>query len=94
MNKIGIKILKSLDYEAFESFQYLLDYDFDYDMLEEYIKDEKIIELDIDDDEKEDREEDIEALLAILGAFDREKIAYELYMFEKNWERIELGQVR
>jgi len=93
MNKIGIKILKSLDYEAFESFQYLLDYDFEYDMLEEYIKDKKIIELDIDEDDKEDREEDIEALRAILGVFDREEIAYELYIFEKDWERRTLGTV-
>jgi hypothetical protein len=89
MKKIGIKILKELSYETFESFQYLLDYDFEYDDVVEYVKEQRVIELDIEDEDKEDRVEDIEVLTALLLEFDKDEVEYELYIFDTKWERIE-----
>ena len=91
MDKIGIKFLNMLTYEDFESFQYLLDYDFDYDNLHEYVEAEKVIELDIEEDE--DREEDLEALAVLLSEFDRKEIGYELYNFSEKWELKELSEL-
>ena len=93
MKKIGIKILKELSYEAFESFQYLLDYDFEYDDIEEYVKEKRVIELDIEDEDKEDRVEDIEVLKALLAEFDKDEVEYELYMLEEEWNNVEIDMV-
>ena len=92
MNKIGIKITNALNYEQFESFQYLLEYDFEYEDMEEHIENKKIVELDIDD-EKEDRAEDIEALHSLLLVFDRDEIDYELYILKEEWMAIELNEI-
>jgi len=91
MKKIGIKFLENLEYEQFESFQYLLDFDFEYDDLVDSIVDKKVIELDIEDDDEEDRVEDIEVLAELLKAFDEAETRYELYVFEDEWkmEKIE-----
>jgi hypothetical protein len=88
MDKIGIKILDNLSYEEFESFQYLLDYDFEYDNMLEHIEEHKVISLDIEEDE--DRIEDLEALHALLAEFDRKEIKYELYSFLDKWKTKEL----
>ena len=93
MRKIGIKIVNPLNYEQFESFQYLLEYDFEYEDIESYIEEKKIIELDIDEDDVEDRAEDIEALQALLFAFDSDKIEYQLYIFEELWEERKINQI-
>ena len=84
MKKIGIKFEKLLDYESFEPLQYWLDYDFEYEDLEEHLNNNKIIELELEEDE--DREEDIEMLQAFLKRFDRDKIAYELFVFDGKWD--------
>ncbi len=90
MNKIGIKILDQIDYEQFESIQYLLDYDFDYDDMERSIEEQKVIELDI---EEEDRDEDLEVLYELLAEFDNDGLKYELYLFDVEWEKRELTQI-
>lgn len=90
MNKIGIKILDKISYEQFESFQYLLDYEFEYDDMESSIKEQKIIELDIDE---EDRAEDLEVLHALLLGFDGDEVKYELYLFDGEWERRAFGEI-
>ena len=87
MQKIGIKFLENLEYEAFESFQYLLDFDFEYDDLADAVVNQEVIELDIDDDEKEDREEDLEVLGELLSTFDEQAIRYELYVFKDEWKK-------
>jgi hypothetical protein len=91
MDKIGIKILDTLSYEDFESFQYLLDYDFDYEDMMEYIENQKVIELDIEEDE--DRAEDLEALAVLLADFDTKKIKYELYSFSDEWRYKKLSEI-
>jgi hypothetical protein len=91
MDKIGIKILDTLSYEDFESFQYLLDYDFDYEDMMEYIENQKVIELDIEEDE--DRAEDLEALAVLLADFDTKKIKYELYSFSNEWRYKKLSEL-
>ena len=91
MDKIGIKFLNMFSYEDFESFQYLLDYDFEYDDLNEYVEEKKIIELDIEEDE--DREEDLEALKVLLAEFDSKEIKYELYSLAEEWELKNLAQI-
>jgi len=83
MKKIGIKFLAPLDYESFESFQYLLEYDFDYDDLEVAIMDQAIIPLDMD--EEEDRADDLEVLKTLLEAYDSDQEQYELYLFDQAW---------
>ena len=93
MKKIGIKLLRELSYEEFESFQYLLDYDFEYEDIEENVNTSSIIELDIEDDDEEDRAEDIEALMALLLGFDMSKVGYELYKLDKEWEKVEVSEV-
>ena len=93
MKKIGIKILKTLSYEEFESLQYLLDYEMDYDDLDCYIEDREIVALDIEDEDLDDRAEDIEVLHALLVEFDRLEIPYELYLFEKEWQSVEISQL-
>ena len=87
MQKIGIKFLENLEYEAFESFQYLLDFDFEYDDLADAVVNQEVIELDIDDDEKEDREEDLEVLGELLSTFDEQEIRYELYILDNGWKK-------
>lgn len=81
INKIGIKFLEKISYEQFESFQYLLHYDFEYEDIEQHILEDKIIELDID--EEEDREEDLEVLEALLAQFDSDEVKYEMFNFIK-----------
>jgi len=93
MNKIGIKFLDSMTFEQFESLQYLLTYSFEYEDLNSYISEEKIIELDIDDEEVEDREDDLLVLESFLMEFDNQKIRYELYAYDNEWERKELNQL-
>ena len=91
MNKIGIKILEELRYEQFEALQYLLDFDFEYEDMLEHIAEQKVIELDIEEDE--DRAEDLEALKAVVAEFDIEALKYELYSFSTLWEQKELTQL-
>jgi hypothetical protein len=86
MQKIGIKFLENLENEIFESFQYLLDFDFEYDDLADAIVDKKVIELDIDED-AEDRTEDLEVLAELLKEFDEQEINYELYILEDEWKK-------
>ncbi len=93
MKKVGIKFLQNIEYEPFESFQYLLDYDFDYFDLEEYVYKGKILELDLEDEDKEDRVEDIEVLNELLGEFDKQGIEYELFVFDNGWRKEELKNI-
>jgi len=93
MKKIGIKFLENLEYEQFESFQYLLDFDFEYDDLVDAIVDQKVVELDIEDDEVEDRAEDIEVLTELLKSFDEQETKYELYVLEDEWKREDLKNI-
>ena len=92
MQKIGIKFLENLEYEVFESFQYLLDFDFEYDDLADSVVNKKEIELDIDED-AEDRVEDLEVLAELLKEFDEQGIKYELYVLEAEWKREELANI-
>jgi hypothetical protein len=91
MKKIGIKFLQTLSYEQFESFQYLLEYDFEYENMEEAIKEQKVIPLDMD--EEEDYADDIEVLNALLVEFDGESIGYELYVWDGEWKSSSLGEI-
>ena len=91
MNKIGIKFEKLLDYERFEPLQYWLDYDFEYEDLEAYVEEKKIIELELEEDE--DRVEDIEMLQAFLEKFEKDEIAYELFVMNEDWEKKELKSI-
>ena len=84
MNKIGIKILENISYEQFERFEYLLHFDFEYDDMENHVEEQKIIELDIEEDE--DREEDLEVLEALLAELDG-TLKYELYSFDTEWKQ-------
>ena len=93
MKRIGIKFLENLEYEQFESFQYLLEFDFEYDDLVDCIIDKKVIELDIDDDEEEDRAEDIEVLTELLKAFDLKETKYEMFVFENEWKIEDLKNI-
>ena len=80
MDKIGIKFLEKISYEQFESLGYLLHYDFEYEDIESYIEEQKVIELDID--EEEDREDDLEVLRVLLAEFDSENIRYEIFNYK------------
>jgi len=91
MKKIGIKFEKTLDYERFEPLQYWLDYDFEYEDLEEYIEEKKIIELQLEEDE--DRAEDIEMLQAFLEKFDKDEIVYELFVMNSEWEEEKITNI-
>ncbi len=93
MDKVGIKFHKLIDYEYYEPLQYWLDYDFEYEDLEEYIEQNKIIELELEEDE--DREEDIEMLQTFLEKLAHEKIAYKLFRLNntKEWEETKLKQI-
>ena len=91
MDKIGIKILVNIDYEQFERFEYLLDYDFEYEDMISAIENEEVIELDIEEDE--DRETDIEALKELLQELDKNHLNYELYAFSEMWELKNLAQI-
>ena len=90
MNKIGIKILENISYEQFERFEYLLHFDFEYDDMENHVEEQKVIELDIEEDE--DREEDLEVLEALLAELDG-TLKYELYSFDKEWKQKELSEL-
>jgi len=85
MKKIGIRFEKHLDFDIFDSFQYLLDFDVDYDELMEEIDEKKIIELDIDCDESEDRADDLEVLEALLAELREKENGYELFIFDEEW---------
>ena len=91
MKKVGIKFLQNIEYEPFESFQYLLDYDFDYFDLEEYVDKGEILELKLEDEE--DRADDIEVLNELLEEFDKQDIKYELFVFEDEWKREDLKNI-
>ena len=93
MKKVGIKFLHHIEYEPFESFQYLLDYDFDYFDLEELVEKGKILELDLEDEDEEDRADDIEVLNEFLEEFDKQDIKYELFVFEDEWRREDLKNI-
>ena len=92
MNKIGIKMNDVLDYEQFENFQYVLDYDFEYDELLELIREQRVIKLDIDNDE--DRAEDIEVLKELLLELDNQNIRYQLYAFNEEWREQKLSELK
>jgi len=92
VKKVGIRFLHHIEYEPFESFQYLLDYDFDYFDLEEAIEKGEILELDLEED-KEDRAEDIEVLNELLKEFDKQGIEYELFVFDNGWRREDLKNI-
>jgi len=92
MKKIGIKFLDNLEFEVFESFQYLLDFDFEYDDLVDAVIAKEVIQLDIEEDE--DRAEDIEALVELLKRLDEEEIKYELFVEENDeWKREDLKNI-
>jgi len=91
MKKIGIKFLQILSYEQFESFQYLLEYDFEYENMKEAIKEQKVIPLDME--EEEDYADDIEVLNALLVEFDGEEIEYELYVWDGEWRGCKLSEL-
>jgi superfamily I DNA/RNA helicase len=91
MQKIGIKFEKLLDYERFEPLQYWLDYEFEYEDLEAYIEEKKVIKLEFEEDE--DRAEDIEMLQAYLNKFDKDEIVYELFVMNDEWEKEELKNI-
>ena len=93
MKKVGIRFLQNIEYEPFESFQYLLDYDFDYFDLEESVEKGEILELDLEEDDEEDRADDIEVLNEFLGEFDKQDIKYELFVFDDGWRREELKNI-
>ena len=57
----------------------------------EYIENQKVIELDIEEDE--DRAEDLEALAVLLADFDTKKIKYELYSFSDEWRYKKLSEI-
>ena len=85
MQKIGIKFEKVLDYERYESLQYWLKHDFEYEDLDAYVEKKEIIELELEEDE--DREEDILMLQTFLEKFDKNEIVYELFVFNEKWEK-------
>jgi hypothetical protein len=91
MKKIGIKFEKLLDYERFEPLQYWLDYDFEFEDLEEHIEAKKVIKLEFEEDE--DRAEDIEMLQVFLEKFDNDEIVYELFVMNDEWEKEELKNI-
>ena len=93
MKKVGIKFLQPLSYEQFESFQYLFEFEFDFDDMDDAIKDGQIIPLDMDDDDEEDYLEDLEVLHVVLIQFEREEIAYELYLWEREWRGCQLAEL-
>ena len=88
MNKIGIKILSNLDFDQFEALEYWLDFDFEYDDMVNFIAEQKIITLDMEEDE--DREEDVAMLQKFLTDFATEKVEYETFTFNEEWEKVEL----
>ena len=87
MQKIGIKFEKVLAYDSFEPLQHWLDFDFEYEDLEEYIEQKKVIELEIEEDE--DREEDMKMLKVFLEKFNKDEISYELFVMNDEWVKIE-----
>ena len=93
MKKVGIKFLQYIEYEPFESFQYLLDYDYDYFDLEESVEKGEILELDLEEDDEEDRADDIEVLNEFLGEFDKQEIKYELFVFDDEWRKEDLKNI-
>ena len=91
MNKIGIKFEKVLDYEHFEPLQYWLDESFEYEDLDVYLGEKKVIELELEEDE--DREEDIEMLQAFLAKFDKNEIAYQLFLMKDEWKEEKVSNI-
>ena len=55
------------------------------------LKKKKIIELELEEDE--DRVEDIEMLQAFLEKFEKDEIAYELFVMNEDWEKKELKSI-
>ena len=93
MKKVGIKFLQYIEYEPFESFQYLLDYDYDYFDLEASVEKGEVLELDLEEDDEEDRADDIEVLNEFLGEFDKQEIKYELFVFDDEWRKEDLKNI-
>ena len=92
MKKIGIRFLENLEFEQFESFQYLFDFDFEYDDLVDAIIAKEVIQLDIEEDE--DRAEDLEVLTELLKRLDEEETRYELFVEEGGeWKREDLKNI-
>jgi len=91
MKKIGIKFEKLLDYERYEPLQHWLDFDFEYEDLEAFVTENRVIELELEEDE--DREEDILMLKAFLSQFDNDEIAYEIFEMNDDWEKIALNAI-
>ena len=90
MNKIGIKFLENMSYEQFESFGYVFPFDFEYEDMENHVDKQKVIELDIEEDE--DREEDLEVLQVLLAGLES-ALKYELYSFDTEWEKKEFSEL-
>jgi len=91
MDKVGLKFFKELDYDLFESLQYWLDYDFEYDDLLKSLEKKAVIELDLEEDE--DREEDIEMLQTFLERFEALEIPYKLFVKRGDWVTIKLEEI-
>jgi len=91
MRKIGIKFEKVLDYERYEPLQHWLDFDFEYEDLEAYVTENRVIELELEEDE--DREEDILMLKAFLNQFENDEVAYEIFVMNNDWEKIALNAI-
>lgn len=91
MTKIGLKLFTMVEYEMFESLQYWLDYDFEYDDLIESIENKQVIELDLEEDE--DREEDIEMLQAFLKRLETNKIEFKIYIKREDWLEEEVTNI-
>lgn len=91
MQKIGIKFEKTLDYDNFEPLQHWLDFEFEYEDLEEQIEQQKIIELELEEDE--DREEDLLMLKAFLKKFDNQEIKYEIFVLNDEWNSEKLNNI-
>ncbi|CAA6803119.1 MAG: Unknown protein [uncultured Sulfurovum sp.] len=84
MDKIGLKFFKAIDYELFEPLQYWLDYHYEYEDFLESIKNDEVIELQLEEDE--DRAEDIEMLQAFLEKISKEEVSYELFVMHDEWK--------
>ena len=91
MKKIGIKFEKLLDYERYEPLEHWLDFDFEYEDLEASVAENRVIELELEEDE--DRKEDILMLKAFLSQFDKDEIAYEIFVMNDDWEKIALNAI-
>jgi len=93
MQTLGIKFLDKLSYETFERWQYLLDYEMDYDDLNEAIEEGKIITLDMEDQDPEEWQDDIAMLKMLLSILEQEAIGYALYHLEESWQPMAISKI-